>query len=393
MRHRIELLFYAVLAVSFSLLSTFAAAQQCVVNPPGQCGDPLGVPYRSVVARSNAPWQASPTGNSCGGETSCTYGLHYQCVEFIRRFHATNDGPNVWNRNNVWPVVGNASDYFRNAAKLGLEAISNGDQRQPQPDDILVFDKARAIGDKFGHVAIVTSVTGTNTRIVEQNSNASGYKDLPRDTEKTGYFLKQRGSYPILGWMRKVSVAQPIVYQPANDIGVQDIWTTSVFSFTGLGGGPGGGLNDDRLIVGGWGDLYYSLIAFNLNTLPTTASKVELQLYMPQARAAGTTALYLDRITTFWDWRTQGTGQDRLRLWWIDRPTAEQWIATALPAPIAGQWYTIDITTLYNGWKAGTYPNYGIQLRPVGAGNNTWADFVSSNSADAAHHPRLVVTP
>src|SRR5579885_1784889 len=42
----------------------------------------------------------------------------------------------------------------------------------------------------------------------------------------------------------------------------QDIWTTSVFSFTGGGGGPGGGLADDLLKVGGWGDEYYSLLQF-----------------------------------------------------------------------------------------------------------------------------------
>jgi hypothetical protein len=50
-----------------------------------------------------------------------------------------------------------------------------------------------------------------------------------------------------------------------------DIWTTSVFSydpdthFDGIGGG----LNDDRLIVGGWGDWYYSLLQFDLSGITT----------------------------------------------------------------------------------------------------------------------------
>ncbi|TKB72423.1 MAG: DNRLRE domain-containing protein [Nitrospira sp.] len=193
-----------------------------------------------------------------------------------------------------------------------------------------------------------------------------------------------------------ITPPSPFVYQPSNDIGVQDIWTTSVFSYTGAGGGPGGGpgggLNDERLRVGGFGDLYYSVVQFDLSQLPPVGSKVELQLYMPQVTGAGTTALYIDRITAFWDWRTQGTGQDRLRLWWADRPSAIQWIPSSLPAPTAGQWYVIDITTLYNAWQAGTYPNYGIQLRPV-TNSNTWADFSSSNSVDALHRPRLVVTP
>ena len=183
----------------------------------------------------------------------------------------------------------------------------------------------------------------------------------------------------------------PIVYQPSNDIGVQDIWTTSIYSYAPGGGGPGGGLNDERLRVGGSSDLYYSLIQFDLSQLPPVGLKVELQLYMPQVTGAGTTGLYVDRVTAFWDWRTQGTGQDRLRLWWANRPSAIQWIPNSLPAPIAGQWYVIDITTLYNAWQAGTYPNYGVQLRPV-TNSNTWADFSSSNSVDALHHPRLVVT-
>lgn len=358
-------------------------------------GGLLGAPYRGVQAYSNSPHQGSAD-STCGGFEATnrgTYGFLYQCVEFVRRFYATNDGPNKGNERDAWPRMEEARDFFDYPTALGMRRFANGATDQPPlPDDILVFDQKSE--RDVGHVAIVVEVSPTSIRILEQNWSDTGYVTLPAETRADGtYFIPKRGAYPVRGWMGKRSVAQSIVYQPANDIGGQDIWTTSVFSFTDAGGGPGGGLNDDRLIVGGWGDLYYSLIAFDLNTLPTTASKVELQLYMPQARAAGTTALYLDRITAFWDWRTQGTGQDRLRLWWIDRPTAEQWIATALPEPIAGQWYAIDITSLYNAWKAGTYPNYGIQLRPVGAGNNTWADFVSSNSADAAHRPRLVVTP
>ena len=32
----------------------------------------------------------------------------------------------------------------------------------------------------------------------------------------------------------------------------QDIWTTNTFSYAPGGGGPGGGLADDVLKVGGW---------------------------------------------------------------------------------------------------------------------------------------------
>ncbi len=149
-------------------------------------------------------------GTACGGDRPqdlSPYGYKWQCVEFVRRFHATNNGPNVWNRNNSWPTIGSAYadngayHYLDLAASLGLAAIPNGDTRRPQPDDILVFNRATTIGDTFGHVAIVTGVTDAGVTVVEQNWSTTGYKFLPRDTSRSGYFLADRGSYPIRGWL------------------------------------------------------------------------------------------------------------------------------------------------------------------------------------------------
>ena len=62
-----------------------------------------------------------------------------------------------------------------------------------------------------------------------------------------------------------------------------------------------------------------------------------------------------------------------------------------MPAPQVGQWYSIDITELYKAWQAGTYPNYGVQLRPVST-DNKWAHFYSANyTADPLLRPRLVI--
>ena len=174
---------------------------------------------------------------------------------------------------------------------------------------------------------------------------------------------------------------------------IKDIWTTSIFCHCPGGGGPGGGANNEWLIVGGWGDLYYALIEFNLTGLPSVAASARIELFMPQLIGNGPTAMYLDRITQFWDWRIQGTGRDRERLWWADRPAAVQWRAAALPPPRTGEWYSIDITDLYNAWKAGTHSNYGIQLRPV-SNNNNWSQFYSSEyAADPSLRPKLVVVP
>lgn len=185
-------------------------------------------------------------------------------------------------------------------------------------------------------------------------------------------------------------VAAQIVLQPGPGEG-KDIWTTSVYSYAPGGSFPGGGKDDHELVVGGWGDSYYSLIEFNLNGLPSVATSARLELFCFTQRGFGTTPLFLDRITTFWDWRIQGTGRDRERLWWADRPTATPWISSALPAPVVGQWYSIDLTDLYNAWQANTYPNYGIQLRPFSTGN-VWAEFYSSDYlGDPSLRPKLIV--
>jgi hypothetical protein len=181
-----------------------------------------------------------------------------------------------------------------------------------------------------------------------------------------------------------------IVLQPGPGEG-KDIWTTSVFCYCPGGGGPGGGRDDHELVVGGFGDLYYTLIEFDLNGMPAQASSVRLELFPFTQRGVGTISMYLDRITEFWDWRIQGTGSDQERLWWADRPNAVQWLPTALPAPTLGEWYSVDITDLYNAWQDGTHPNYGLQLRPVST-NDRWSEFYSSDYVDdPSLRPKLVV--
>lgn len=182
-----------------------------------------------------------------------------------------------------------------------------------------------------------------------------------------------------------------IVLQPGPGE-AKDIWTTSVYCYC-TGPGPGGGLDNEDLRVGGWGDEYYSLLEFDLTGLPNHASAALLYLYC-HAQDGGGTTMYLDRITEFWDWKTQGTGQDHERLWWADRPSAVQWEPNPVTNPTPGQWYAIEITELYNAWQAGVHPNYGIQLRPVNHGANNFNTFYSSDYlGDPALRPKLVVEP
>jgi len=177
-----------------------------------------------------------------------------------------------------------------------------------------------------------------------------------------------------------------VILSPGN---TWDIWTTSTYSYDGVKSYPGGGLDNDYLVVGGWGDLYYSLLRFDLAGLPADIVSARLELYSTRQRGAGNTPMFLDRITRSWDWWLQGTGRDLERLWWADRPTATQ--VASLPSPTQYAWYSIDITNLYRQWQDGTYPNYGIQLRPATV-SNTWNEFFSSDYDNPEFLPRLVLT-
>jgi hypothetical protein len=280
----------------------------------------------------------------------------------------------------------NAIDFFAQASNLGLLAFANSASSvPPAPDDIIVFGSTK--NNSYGHVAIVTGVSGGSITCIEQNWSTTGTAALQLTQQDGFYTIQPRGSYKILGWLR--SRPKEFVLQPGPDTG-KDIWTTSVYSYAPGGGFPGGGENNNELVVGGWGDLYYSLLQFDLTGLPSAARSVHLFLYCFQQRGADTTGVYLDRITEFWDWKTQGTGRDRLRLWWADRPATVQWTLQALPAPTVGQWYSIDITDLYNTWQDGT-PNFGLQLRPA-SNDNRWAEFYSSDyTDDPSLRPKLVI--
>lgn len=169
----------------------------------------------------------------------------------------------------------------------------------------------------------------------------------------------------------------------------RDIWTTSRYSYDGVNSSPGGGLDNDFLVVGGWGDFYYSFLRFGLADLPTNVVSARLELYSTKQRGVRNTPMLLDRVTQSWNWWLQGTGRDRERLWWADRPASTQ--IASLPSPTENAWYSIDITDLYRQWQNGTFPNYGIQLRPVTI-SNTWNEFYSSDYENPAFLPRLVLT-
>jgi len=185
------------------------------------------------------------------------------------------------------------------------------------------------------------------------------------------------------------SCRSTVVLQPGPGVG-KDVWTTSVYSYAPGGGGPGGGRDDDMLRVGGWGDEYIALLEFDLRGLPAGPRQATLELYNGATTdPSSVVGMTLERITAPWDWRTRGTGSDRLRLWWADRPPGQRW-GDALPAPTRGDWYRVDVTSLVTAWVGGVHPNHGLQLRPANT-NHTFNGFYSSDHEDASRRPRLVI--
>jgi len=266
-----------------------------------------------------------------------------------------------------------------------------GDDRQVSQDDTV--ERGQLIG-----------TVGDRT----ENGNWSPHLHLELRTDQFPYGDTYLGcgytdsvncnyAYGIVGWLDPSNFIDlnrnlPIILQPGPSES-KDIWTTSVYSYAPDGSFPGGGKDDEWLVMGGWGDLYYILIEFDLTGLPLLTSSAKIELFAGKSKGYGNTNVYLDRITEFWDWRTQGTGRDRERLWWADRPSATQWASRDLPAPTVGQWYSIDITSLYNAWQDGTYPNYGVQLRPVLSWSR-WNEFYSSDYMDdPSLRPKLVIKP
>ena len=166
--------------------------------------------------------------------------------------------------------------------------------------------------------------------------------------------------------------AQPLTLQPGPE--GQDLWVTNVFY--------GGGLDDDRLRVGGWGDQYNSLLKFDLTQsgLPAHVTSATLRLYTAGFNSGTATGFYLDEVHTAWD-------------------ESYRWNSYALNYANIGQvsapglgWIDIDITQAVNDWLANPAANFGVQLRPLST-NNNFDYFVSSDAAgaEAAFRPQLVL--
>lgn len=186
--------------------------------------------------------------------------------------------------------------------------------------------------------------------------------------------------------IQPAGTAQPGPYES------KDVWTTSVYSYAPGGGGPGGGMDEERLRIGGWGDEYRVLVEIDLTGMPAAVSSARFELFDWSNENTSPPGIMLDQITGPWDWRLQGSGSDLERLWWVDQPSTTSFQGPLSPG-VEGSWLSVDITDLYLDWMSGAVPNYGLMLRPTGMWNNFTSFHASENSVDPLLRPRIVVTP
>jgi murein DD-endopeptidase MepM/ murein hydrolase activator NlpD len=163
-------------------------------------------------------------------------------------------------------------------------------------------------------------------------------------------------------------------YQPQGVDGT-DMWYSSQYNQVAVDSGT--------LQVGGWGDQYRTLIKFNLNCMPKTATSAYLYLY-PYSRGDGSTPVAMNVYTLANYWNEQTSN-------YYDSVSYYTSSARTVAPPTPGQWYAIDITADYNNWQNGTYANYGFLLQPTGTNNQFNVFYSSDNATYPTLRPRLVV--
>ena len=130
------------------------------------CGDSIGS-LNGVTVYLNSGGIMSCDGERNLSENGYSYGIKWQCVEFVRRYYYDYLDHEMPSRN------GHASHYFRDAIPSGsmnlerdLLQYHNGDVN-PRENDILIWPGT------YGHVAIVTDVTETTVSTIAQNVGES----------------------------------------------------------------------------------------------------------------------------------------------------------------------------------------------------------------------------
>lgn len=120
-------------------------------------------------------------------------GIRYQCVEFVKRYYFERHG------HRMPDSFGHAKDFYDPDlpdggwnARRGMAQHVNGSPTKPAAGDLLVFRPW--LFNRYGHVAIVASVSGAGVEIAQQNPGPWG---------------KTRATYPLVFKDRRWRIDHP----------------------------------------------------------------------------------------------------------------------------------------------------------------------------------------
>ena len=167
-------------AFTFLMLSFFVAG--CVndgKNSSGliigsACGDSLGS-FNGVAAYYNEGFNSCVPNRHMSAD-GYSYGIRWQCVEYVRRYYKIHLNHKMSSR------YGNAADYFRDDIGHGdlntdrnLKQFQNNNTEKPKTHDILVF---KDLAPPYGHMCIVMEVNNSTVQVIEQNFGARCFRTL-----------------------------------------------------------------------------------------------------------------------------------------------------------------------------------------------------------------------
>jgi murein DD-endopeptidase MepM/ murein hydrolase activator NlpD len=138
-------------------------------------------------------------------------------------------------------------------------------------------------------------------------------------------------------------------------------------------------VRDDKVQVGGWGDIYRTYLKFDLEGLPGNVSQAKLWFKnFARGDASTTTSFVLARVSSPWD----------ENMTWATQPSTGPSV-TYSPATV-GLWWGMDITSWYQAWQQGSAASHGVMLSPSNT-NNRFNMFRSSRYS-SAERPYLQLT-
>lgn len=167
--------------------------------PPDDEAPPLAIDsLNQVPVYYNGP--VSHVAGRSVARNGYNYGLQWQCVEFVKRYYAEYLG------HYMPDADGHAKDYFNKSLpdasfneSRALVQYANPSLKKPQVNDIVVFD--RSLGNKYGHIAIISAVFDHQVEIIQQNAgpDTPTREYLPMRYDDGRWEIEHNR---VLGWLR-----------------------------------------------------------------------------------------------------------------------------------------------------------------------------------------------